>query len=188
MTKPLLITFLGAPGSGKTYFASRLAPEIGAVTFNGDALRLAIHRTPDKIEQLRNKQPARVYADVFAAMDYATRQSLAAGHSVIYDSQATKRRHRRDTEKLAAEMGAIPILVWIQTDSQVAIRRGQQRTAADDTHPYSAEKMTMLMQRFEDNVDLPADDENVIKINGEAPFSEQLEQFQIGLQRIQRDI
>lgn len=33
MHKPLLISFLGAPGSGKTTFARRLAEQIGAVTF-----------------------------------------------------------------------------------------------------------------------------------------------------------
>lgn len=186
MNRPLLITFLGAPGSGKTYFATRLASEIGAVTYNADALRLAVHRTVARIEQLREQQPARVYADVFAAMGYAARQSLAAGCSVIYDAQATKRRQRRDIEKLAAETGAMSLLVWVQTNPEVAIQRGQQREASDNTHPYSREKMIMLMRRFEDNIDVPSGDENFIVISGEVSFGEQLQQFQAGLEHIRR--
>lgn len=177
--------FLGAPGSGKTYFATRLAPKIGAVTLSGDALRLAVHGSFEKIEEMRERQPRRVYADIYAAMDYAALQILSAGHSVIYDSQQTKRKHRQAAEKLAKQVDATPILVWIKTDANVAIARGQQREAAADTHPYSLEKMTMLTERFKQNVELPDENENVVEIPGDVPFDQQFQQFTEGLARIE---
>lgn len=178
MNKPLLIVFLGFPGSGKTYFSTRLAERLEAVTLNSDALRLAMFKSLETIEHIRATDNPRLYEDVFGAMDYAARQSLLAGHSVIYDAQQTKRRDRLNIEKVAASANAVPILVWIKTDKEVAFRRGQEREARDDSHQYSAEKMRMLIDRFDEATDLPEANENVIEISGELPFDEQYAVFQ----------
>jgi predicted kinase len=169
--------FLGSPGSGKTYFSRRLAEKIGAVILNGDALRMAMFGSLERIEDLRRRAPSRVYADVFNAMNYAARQSIVAGHSVIYDAQQTKRKNRSDMERIAEESGAISVLVWMKTNREVAMKRGQVRTAGDDSHHYDAETMKRLIDRFDKNADLPHPDENVIEISGEIPFEEQFRIF-----------
>lgn len=184
MNQPLLIVFLGFPGSGKTYFATRLADEIHAVTFNSDALRLSMFQSLEMIEHLRRTDPSRLYADVFGAMDYSTKQALHAGHSVIYDAQQTKRRDRLGIEKLAREVNATPILVWVKTDKKVALRRGQEREQRDDSHRYSQEKMQMLIDRFDKVTDLPDATENVIEINGEHSFKDQYASFLLQLAAI----
>lgn len=178
MTQPLLVVFLGFPGSGKTYFATRLAKVINAVTFNSDAFRMAMFKTHDHIENIRLTDNGRLYTDVFGAMDYATKQSLLAGHSVIYDAQQSKRRDRSAIEKMAADTNAVPILVWIKTSKDLALRRGQEREARDDSHQYSLDKMEMLINRFDAVTDLPEPSENVIHINGELPFEEQFASFE----------
>lgn len=177
MTTPLLIVFLGFPGSGKTYFATRLAERLQAVTLNSDALRLAMFGSLEKIEKIRERQRWRLYEDVFGAMDYAARQSLKAGHSVVYDAQQSKRANRQNIEELAEEVGALPVLVWMKTDPGVALQRGQEREVRDDSHQYDAEKMKMLIERFDRVTDLPEPSENVIEISGELPFEEQYEVF-----------
>jgi predicted kinase len=174
---PLLIVFLGFPGSGKTYFATRLAEKLQAVTLNSDAMRVSMFGSLETIERIRQTQRARLYDDVFGAMDYAAVQTLRAGHSVIYDAQQTKRRDRKNIEKLAASAGAIPVLVWIKTNPEVALRRGQEREARADSHQYDAAKMKMLVERFEKVTDLPEPDENVMEISGELPFEEQYAVF-----------
>lgn len=178
MTKPLLVVFLGFPGSGKTYFSLQLATALQAVTLNSDALRLSMFGSHEKIETIRQTDNARLYIDVFGAMDYAAKQVLMAGHSVIYDAQQTKRENRQNIERIAAEAGAIPILVWVKTSRETALRRGQEREARDDSHQYDAEKMAYLIDRFASVTDLPGADENVIEISGEAPFEEQYAVFQ----------
>lgn len=185
MQKPLLIAFLGFPGSGKTYFARQLAEKLHAVTFNSDALRVSMFGSLEKIDQIRHHgDRSRLYSDVFGAMDYAARQVLLAGHSVVYDAQQTKRRDRRGIEKIAAETGAVPVLVWMKTSREVALRRGQEREARDDSHQYDAEKMAYLIDRFDSITDLPGPDENVIEVSGEAPFEEQYSVFMEGVSRL----
>lgn len=182
MQKPLLIAFLGFPGSGKTYFARQLAEKLRAVTFNSDALRVSMFGSLEKIDQIRHHgDRSRLYEDVFGAMDYAARQALLAGHSVIYDAQQTKRENRRGIETIATDTGAVPVLVWMKTSREVALRRGQDREARDDSHQYDADKMARLIDRFDTVTDLPEPDENVIEISGEAPFEEQYTTFIEGL-------
>lgn len=182
MTKPLLIAFLGFPGSGKTYFARQLAKELGAVVLNSDAMRLAMFGSLERVEQIRASDHPRLYDDVFGAMDYAAKQALLAGHTVIYDAQQTKRKDRRGIERIAKEADATPVLVWMRTSPEVALRRGQEREAGDDSHRYDAEKMEYLISRFNEVTDLPEPDENVVEISGEVPFEEQYETFKKGLE------
>lgn len=184
--QPLLIVFLGFPGSGKTYFAANLASRIKAVTLNSDAVRLSMFKSLDAIERIRDTDRLRLYEDVFGAMDYATKQILLAGHSVVYDAQQTKRRDRQNIERIAHESGAIPLLVWIKTTKDVALRRGQEREARNDSHQYSAAKMKTLIDRFERVTDLPETSENVIEISGELPFEEQYGNFERAIEIIRR--
>lgn len=186
MSKPLLICFLGFPGSGKTTFARQLANELQAVTLNSDALRMAMFGSMERIEEIRKTDNPRLYADVFGAMDYAATRALGAGHSVIYDAQQTKRENRRNIEKIARDAGATPVLVWIKTSRETALKRGQEREARHDSHQYTAEKMAYLIDRFAEVTDMPEADENVIEISGEIPFSEQLTVFRAGVERFQQ--
>jgi len=181
MTKPLLIVFLGHAGSGKTYFSRHLAKEISAVTLNTDALRLSMFGSLEKIDAIRRSDKMRLYDDVFGAMNYAAKQILLAGHSVVYDAQQTKRENRRNIEKIATEAGAIPVLVWIKTSRETAIKRAQEREERDDSLRYNAEKIAYLVDRFDSVTDLPEPEENTIEISGELPFEEQ---YRLFVQRI----
>lgn len=186
-TQPCIYMFIGYPGSGKTHFARQLSSRIHAVTLNSDALRVAMFGSLEKIERIRASDQSRLYNDVFGAMDYTARQTLRAGHSVIYDAQQTKRVNRRNIERLAREVNAIPVLIWMKTSPEVAMRRGAEREAGDDSHVYSPEKMTMLVNRFASVTDLPESDENVIEISGELPFEEQFLLLEAGLREISRE-
>lgn len=175
--KPLLIGFIGFPGSGKTTFARRLAKEIGAVTYNSDALRLSMFGSLDRIEEIRQRDRSRLYEDVFGSMNYATAQALKAGHSVIYDAQMAKRVDRERLSKLAEQNGARFVLVWIKTDPAVAKQRGQNRENRSDSHQYSPEKMEMLVERFSKVNELPESDEDYVEVSGEVAFDEQYAVF-----------
>jgi predicted kinase len=181
MSKPLIVVFIGFPGSGKTYFATHLARKLNAVVLNSDALRVAMFGSIERMEEIRKTDNSRLYKDVFGAMNYATKQAILAGCSVIYDAQQSKRVDRLRIEALAAEVGAIPVLVWIRTTLEEAKKRGQIREARDDSHVYSEEKMEYLVERFVDTTELPGPGENVIEISGEVSFEEQYDAFRIGL-------
>ncbi len=174
---PLLIMFIGFPGSEKTYFARKLAERIHAVTFNSDAMRISMFKSLNRIEQLRKEDNTRLYQDVFGAMDYAAAQVLRAGYHVVFDAQMAKRRDRQHLETLAKQCGAKTILVWIKTDPDVAMKRGQVRVCSDDSHPYHATKMKMLINRFPTTTELPDKSEKHVIIDGELEFEEQYSTF-----------
>lgn len=183
--KPLLIFFIGPPGSGKTYFGTRLAAKIAAVRLSSDATRIAMFGSSEKVEQIRRgRLQFMLQAPVFGAINYAAQQVLRANKSVILDSQATQRSVRRRHEKLAADCDAVPILVWIKTPTDLAINRGQARQARDDSIPYSEAKMRELMEIFSKNIDLPESTENLIEISGEQPFESQYSSFKAQLSTI----
>lgn len=187
MTKPLLIVFLGHAGSGKTYFSRHLAEKINAVTLNTDALRLSMFGSLEKISEIRDSDKMRLYTDVFGAMNYAAKQTLLAGHSVVYDAQQTKRENRRNIEKIASEAGAIPVLVWIKTSRETAIKRAQEREERADSLRYNAEKISYLVDRFTSETDFPEPDENTIEISGEVTFEEQYQVFMQGVKALNHE-
>lgn len=154
------------------------------MTFNSDALRLGMFGSLECIEEIRRLDNQRLYIDVFGAMDYAAKQTLLAGHSVIYDAQQTKRENRRSVESVARSANAVPLLVWIKTDPAVALKRGQEREIREDSLRYSAEKMKMLIERFDAVTELPDVSENVIEINGQDSFELQHQSFTTQLDTI----
>lgn len=184
MNKPLLVSFIGFPGSGKTHFATQLAKKLQGISFNSDAVRLAMFGSLENIEQIRKTDRSRLYSDVFGAMNYMTTQALQSGYSVVYDAQMAKREDRKRLEKLALDCGAVFVLVWIQTDPEVAKQRGQTRQQRSDSHQYSPEKMEMLVERFATTTEPPEESETSIVIDGEESFEQQYEQLSKALKKI----
>ena len=174
MEKPLLVMFLGVPGSGKSYFARKLADTIGAIRLNGDSMRIAIFGSVENIESIYESSSRKTLNSyTFGAIDYAAEQILSRGISVVYDAHHNMRSTRADLEKLAQQYQATPVVVRIVTDHDVALQRGQNREATIDQRRLSEAKMLEVMQRHAANTDEPLPSENVIEISGEIPFEEQ---------------
>jgi len=134
---------------------------------------------------LKFSRSAESQADIVGSqiMAKAGYDPMEMAHFFGYLAQQTKRRDREGIEQLAREANAVPILVWLKTDKKVALLRGQEREARSDSLPYSADKMQMLIDRFDKATDLPSENENVIFIDGEQPFEQQFESYQAQLQQ-----
>ena len=185
MSRPLIVVFIGPPGSGKTYFANHLALKLGAIKLNSDALRLAMYGSLDNIDKIRKSDNrSLLYEQVFGAMNYMTEQALMAGHSVIYDAQQAKLSDRVRIEKLAKKCDAKSILVWLDTEPNIAIKRSSTRDQHDDSLRYDEAKSRMLVERFATTTDLPSETENYVKISGEIAFEKQYEVFKAKLKTL----
>lgn len=185
--KPLIISLMGFPGSGKTYFSSQLAEALPAVRLNADAIRIAMYGSREKMEEIRSSDLKRFYDEAYGAISYAAKQVLTLGVSVICDAQMLKREDRqRYIEQIAAESNAIPVLVWIRTSKEVALSRGSEREESDESIVFDKEMMQNLIDYFDKRTDAPSSSENVIEISGEMPFPEQLVQFQHGIEEIKK--
>lgn len=175
LNKPLLVMFLGYPGSGKSYFARQLAEKLNAVRLNGDSMRIAIFKTTEAIDAYPDK--GMINEQTFGAIDYAVAQVLKTGHTVVYDAHHNKRSIRERLEKLAKEYETKPIVIWIKTPHDVALLRGQTREVTADSRQLSEDLMLAVMNRHMANFDEPASDEFVVEIPGTIPFEEQFKIF-----------
>lgn len=177
--KPLIVLFVGIPGSGKTTFAKKLAARINAVNLVSDSIRLwmwgsleaknAAHATPEA-RKANNKL-------TFGALDYATNQVVAAGQSVIYDCNANHPAERQEKYDVAAKHGALAVVVRLRVPYDVSLQRIQTREETHDARQFAGEKARQVLDQFTAEIEEPGSDEFVIEIDGEATFDAQFAVF-----------
>ncbi len=119
LSKPALICFYGFPGSGKSYVARNLADSIQAANVSADRIRNELFQHP--------RYDAQENAIIGHLMNYMSEEFLAAGVSVVYDSNALRAAQRRNLRELANRHKAKYQLVWLQIDPDTAFARTQDR-------------------------------------------------------------
>lgn len=184
--KPLLVMFLGVPGSGKTTFAKQLREKLSAVVLNSDSIRLSMWGSQEAIWETHVNLEARALNNqlTFGAMDYAAGQVINAGYNVIYDCNANKYQERHKMATIAADNGGEAVVVYIKTPHEMAIRRITERQASHDSLQKNPEKAREIVERFAAAIEAPYETEFVIEISGEVPFEEQYQVFKQALDQI----
>lgn len=169
-----LICMLGHAGSGKSFFARKLALHKNWVRLNGDSMRMALFGS---LEEMYKYDTSLRREGIFRAVDYSTEQILASHQSVIYDANNNRRQVRKEEAKLAERYGAVPIVVWVIASKDMGIERSKGRDEQFDQRKLNHEAAASVVERHIADTDEPEDDEQVIKIDGTASFEEQLESF-----------
>lgn len=189
MKKPLLVMFVGVPGSGKTTFARQLAAHLNAVLLNSDALRMAMWRDLESIQATHSTQEERDRANslTFGAMNYAAARTQAAGYSVVYDCNANHMWERQEKHDIANDNDGLSVVVRIRVPYALSLDRIQSREVTHDQRRITADRAQQVLDRFVAEIEEPSADENVIEISGVSSFDEQLESFQSQLSRIRDD-
>lgn len=134
---PRLVAIGGLQGTGKTWLARDLAPDLGVAPG-------ALHLRTDEIRKRRagvapeEKLPASAYAEgeslaVHAAMFDLARQALAAGHSVVLDAVFLNPVRRAEAEEAAAPHPFTGF--WLEAPMAVLRERVEKRVgdASDAT-------------------------------------------------------
>jgi predicted kinase len=119
---PAMILSIGLPGSGKSTFARRLAPEIGAVVLESDALRSLLFEAPTFAPDESRR--------LFGALHAAARHLLETGHSVIIDATSLRASDRQPVYEIAAETGARLIQLSFSAPRHIIEQRLARRTEA----------------------------------------------------------
>jgi len=179
MNKPLIVLFVGIPGSGKTTFARQIAQRLNAVILSSDGARISMWKTREAIEASHKTPEERLYTNqlTFGALNYATRQIVKAGYNVLFDANANSRSERQEKYDIAKEFDGNAVVVRMRVPYEVSLRRVQEREPLDDQRQFDAEKAVGILERFMKDIEEPSSDENTIYIDGEAPFEEQYQQF-----------
>jgi len=174
--KPLLIMLYGFPGAGKSYFARQLAETLNAAHIQGDRIRSELFEQPryDKEEN-----------DVIThLMDYMAEEFLAAGMSVIYDTNAMRATQRRELREMARKAKAEYVLVWLQIDTESAFARvsKRDRRRADDKYAMPLDRATFDKQLS--GMQNPQTTEDYVVISGKHIFDMQRSAFMKRLREI----
>lgn len=128
---PRLVAIGGLSGTGKSSVAAALAGNLGqapgARVLRSDVLRKRLFgQAPE------SRLPAAAYAPevnarVYAALESAAREALAAGYCVILDAVAARPEERQAFAALAAASGVAFAGLWLKAAPEVLMARLQAR-------------------------------------------------------------
>ena len=117
--KPVFIAVSGLPGTGKSYFAKKLAERIPLVILESDALRKVLFPSPtySAVESAR----------LFQASHLLIERLLREGISLILDATNLVERHRERLYRIAERLGVKLILVRIEAPPTLVKERLERR-------------------------------------------------------------
>jgi hypothetical protein len=119
VAKPTLVAVSGLPGTGKSYFSTRLAERLPFVILESDALR--------KILFLRPTYSAEESTRLFRVVHRLIERLLKRGIPVILDATNLSERHREYLYSIAEHLGVKLILVRVEAPPELVAGRLHQR-------------------------------------------------------------
>ncbi len=119
VVKPVFVAISGLPGTGKTYFCSKLAERLPFVVLESDALRKALFASPDYSLQESSR--------LFRAIHLLIERLLKKGISLILDATNLTEQHREYLYRIADRLQVKLVLVGVEAPPEVVRRRLESR-------------------------------------------------------------
>lgn len=156
MNKPILYLFIGYPGAGKTTVAKIITHSAGAEHLWADVER---HKL---FEQTTHSEAESV--QLYDRLNREAAALLAAGRSVVFDTNFNFYADRQKLREIAGRVGAETRLIWITLPKRLAKGR-----SVDHPRIRNGYQVSMTDERFKSIVaklEPPRKDEKFIKIDG----------------------
>ncbi len=119
VAEPVFIAVSGLPGTGKSYFCSKLAERLPVVILQSDALRKALFASPGYSPQESSR--------LFRAAHLLTERLLKKGISLILDATNLSERYREYLYSIADRLDIKLILVRVEAPPEVVHERLKAR-------------------------------------------------------------
>jgi len=119
VVKPALVIVSGLPGTGKSYFCSKLAERLPFVILESDALRKALFSSPSYNQQESSR--------LFRALHLLIKELLKRGIPTILDATNLSESHREYLYSIAEHLDAKLIMVRVEAPSEVVYERLKAR-------------------------------------------------------------
>ena len=117
--EPVFIAVSGLPGTGKSYFCSKLAEKLPVVTLESDALRKALFPSPSYSQQESSR--------LFRVCHLLIERLLRKGISLILDATNLSERYREHLYSIADRLNVKLVLVRVEAPPQVVRERLKSR-------------------------------------------------------------
>jgi predicted kinase len=124
----------GLSGSGKTWLAEQLAPQVDAIHIRSDVERKRVVGLPER-QRTNSALEQGIYtpalsARVYERLEECADQALAGGYTVIVDAAFHRRRDRTSFRGLGARHGAEVHLIHCRAPREVLETRIRRRAGA----------------------------------------------------------
>ncbi len=156
MHAPTLYLLIGYPGAGKTKVSRIIAAKTGAVHLWSDYERHKLFPQPTHSEA----ESVRLYDE----LNHQTQELLAAGQSVVFDTNFNFYADRRKLRHIADKQGAKTVVIWITIPKALAKERAVHAPVGRNGYnaPMSEKRFEAIVTKLEP----PRKDEKTIKIDG----------------------
>ncbi|MFT4532400.1 MAG: putative kinase [Candidatus Saccharimonadales bacterium] len=168
-SKPILILLYGFPGAGKTYFARNLSDIVQCAHVHSDRIRHELFEEP-RFDDQEN-------GIVKHLMDYMTSEFLAAGVSVVYDTNMMRKGERHRMREMARKSGVQTLLVWFQVDAESSFKRINQRDRRKSDDKFAVEYDQEDFRRYASRMQQPTVNEDYVVVSGKHTFNSQKSSF-----------
>ena len=124
VAEPVFIAVSGLPGTGKSYFCSKLAERLPFVILESDALRKVLFSPPS--------YSPKESSHLFRAVHRLIERLLKKGASLILDATNLSELHREYFYSIADRLDVKLVLVRVEVPSEVVRRRLENRPGNSD--------------------------------------------------------
>ena len=124
VVKPAFIVVSGLPGTGKSYFCSKLAERLPVIILESDALRRTLLPSPTYSLPESSR--------LFQAIHHLIEGLLNRGIPLVLDATNLSERYRERLYNIADRLGARLILVRVEAPPEVVYERLKARAEGTD--------------------------------------------------------
>ena len=142
---PAFVVVSGLPGTGKSFFCSKLAEEDAFCILESDALRKTLFPSPDYSAEESNR--------LFLACHRLIEDLLNRGMPVIFDATNLSEYNREQLYRISDRAGAKIILVRIEAPAELVHERLQIRKSTPD-HDNKSDADWAVYKKMKPAVDL----------------------------------
>jgi len=148
MPKPMVILVSGAPGSGKTTLAERIAEELRWPLIYKDAIKERLH---DLLICEDNTRPQKLENASYGLLYYYVECQLRAGQSLIVESNFKPNFETDTLQALQKQYDFIALQVFVTAERDVLVERFRERANSEDRHPVHHDED--MVEDFETSLD-----------------------------------